>query len=390
MSESETNTSTSDIKNMGSHVFSPSDPTLIPSYGSPLVQSSEGLFDPFSIGQNPSLNQIFRASPQEDFQLTDYSNGEAALDANWLFYNYMGIWGDSAWYTQDALNNDIVLMAKHKQGCQFLQNILIGKDPCGTKIIFEGVLECIVDLMSHPSGNYIFQRLVEVCSIDQLQEIVLRITRERGALIHAAVDHFGTRSVQKLVKMTKKLPLITYVISALAPGILALMLNQTGSHVIRHCLVHLDSQQNRVIFEVAVKYCLRLATHEQGCVSLNNCIDCIKDPHRKQLINMISVNAVQLSQDPFGNYVVQRVLALQNPEFTKIICYQLQGYYVLLSMQKCGSHVVEKCLKSPWISNIVNEFLANDKLVQLARDPFGNYVIQTALKLCTMACISFW
>jgi hypothetical protein len=54
---------------------------------------------------------------------------------------------------------------------------------------------------------------------------------------------------------------------------------------------------------------------------------------------------------------------------------------VLLSSQQGGSHVVEKCLNSPWMDYVILDFLKWDRLWQLARDRYGNYVIQTALKV---------
>ena len=52
-----------------------------------------------------------------------------------------------------------------------------------------------------------------------------------------------------------------------------------------------------------------------------------------------------LSQDAFGNYVVQYVLELGQPEASASIIQKLQGNLAELSLQKFSSNVVEKCLK---------------------------------------------
>ena len=52
-----------------------------------------------------------------------------------------------------------------------------------------------------------------------------------------------------------------------------------------------------------------------------------------------------VSQDPFGNYVVQYVLELGHVEATATIMRQLYGQYPELAQQKFSSNVVEKCLK---------------------------------------------
>ncbi len=55
-------------------------------------------------------------------------------------------------------------------------------------------------------------------------------------------------------------------------------------------------------------------------------------------------NTKQITQDPFGNYVVQYVLELGNAESTSRVMRHLQGHYPELAQQKFSSNVVEKCL----------------------------------------------
>lgn len=84
------------------------------------------------------------------------------------------------------------------------------------------------------------------------------------------------------------------------------------------------------------------------------------------------------------NFVVQHVLSLHNPQFTAEICSRLRDHYSQLSLNQRGSHVVEKCITSSplGMTYAVQEFLENKKvLCQIARNEFGNYVIQRALKI---------
>ncbi|GLT80206.1 hypothetical protein SLA2020_516590 [Shorea laevis] len=50
-------------------------------------------------------------------------------------------------------------------------------------------------------------------------------------------------------------------------------------------------------------------------------------------------------------------------------------------MQKAGSHVVEKCLMSPGMELVVQDFIDSNQLQHVIKDQYGNYVIQTALKV---------
>ena len=56
-------------------------------------------------------------------------------------------------------------------------------------------------------------------------------------------------------------------------------------------------------------------------------------------------NALILSEDPFGNYVVQYVFELEGSGARTELLNQLDGQYRHLSMWKYSSNVVEKYLK---------------------------------------------
>ncbi|XP_062160991.1 pumilio homolog 18-like [Alnus glutinosa] len=144
---------------------------------------------------------------------------------------------------------------------------------------------------------------------------------------------------------------------------------------------------SNLLYLAALRHCLDLAEHEKGCISINKFITNSRGPGRDKLLRLIAEHSVYLSQDPSGNYVLQHVIGLHDPVSTEKICCLLRGNYVLLSSQQGGSHVVEKCLNSPWMDYVILDFLKWDRLWQLARDRYGNYVIQTALKVTKRANI---
>jgi len=92
--------------------------------------------------------------------------------------------------------------------------------------------------------------------------------------------------------------------------------------------------------------------------------------------------AYVLVQDPFGNYVVQYILDLNEPIFTEPLVAMFQGRVGQLSKQKFSSNVIEKCLRcaqEPSKDMLIEEMLQPNELDRLLRDSFANYVIQTAL-----------
>ncbi|GLT93819.1 hypothetical protein SLE2022_115930 [Rubroshorea leprosula] len=276
----------------------------------------------------------------------------------------------------------IYSMAKDQNGCRFLQRMFEEGTSClNVQIVFNGTIDHAVELMVDPFGNYLMQKLLQVCSEEQRMEIVVVVTREPSQLVRISLNTHGTRVIQKLIETLKFRQEISLVKSALKSGILDLIKDLNGNHVLQCCLQCFDDEDNKFIFDAAAKFCVDIATHRHGCCVLNRCIDFSTGQQRDKLITQISRNGLHLAQDPFGNYVVQYIMDQQISAACVILLSQFKGHYVQLSMQKFSSHVVEKCLKflPESQSQIISELLSVPKFDQLLQDPFANYVIQSAL-----------
>ena len=115
---------------------------------------------------------------------------------------------------------------------------------------------------------------------------------------------------------------------------------------------------------------------------LQRCIDHATGHQKAKLISQITNSAFHLVQDPFGNYVLQYIVDLQESCFTDPLCYTFQGQIPQLSKQKFSSNVIEKCLrgaKSNVTQMMIEEMLNANELEKMLRDSYANYVVQTAL-----------
>ncbi|ESQ27302.1 hypothetical protein EUTSA_v10018339mg [Eutrema salsugineum] len=275
----------------------------------------------------------------------------------------------------------VYLMAKDQHGCRFLQRVFDQGTPLDAMIIFNQVIAHVVELMMDPFGNYLMQKLLDVCNEEQRTQIVLVATAEPGQLIRISLNAYGTRVVQRLVETLRTGKQISLVKSALRPGFLDLIKDLNGNHVIQRCLQCLSTEDNKFIFDAATKFCTEIATHRHGCCVLQKCIAYSMRQQREKLIAEISRNSLLLAQDPFGNYAVQFVIELRIPSAVAMMLTQLKGHYVQLSMQKFSSHMVERCLMHCPESRpqIVRELVSVPHFDQLLQDPYANFVIQAAL-----------
>ncbi|KAL5149599.1 putative pumilio 7, chloroplastic [Glycine soja] len=275
----------------------------------------------------------------------------------------------------------IYYLAKDQNGCRFLQRMIDEGTSEDVLVLFNGVIDDVVELMIDPFGNYLVQKLLDVCGEDERLQVVSMLTEEPGQLVKTSLNLHGTRVVQKLITTVDSRKQIAMLRSAIQSGFLALIKDLNGNHVIQRCLQYFSCKDNEFIFYAATKFCVEIATHQHGCCVLQRCIDYSTGKYKDMLVKEICRHGHLLAQDPFGNYVVQYIIEMENPSASLKLHSQFKGNYANLSMQKFSSHVVEKCLVHivEIRSRIVQELSSFPHLERLLQDPYANYVVQRAL-----------
>lgn len=293
--------------------------------------------------------------------------------------------GDTASkYANAALGDfvgDIYSLCKDQHGCRFLQRQLdLARDGSGdaAAVIFAEIHSQIVELMVDPFGNYLVQKLFE-CITPQQRLVLVRTAAPDNMRI--ALDPHGTRALQKLVEQISTPEETQYIIDSLAPHVVVLSRDLNGNHVVQKCLQRLPSKDSQFVFDAASKHCAEIAIHRHGCCVLQRCLDHGNSAQREQLSCKVAQIATTLSLDPYGNYVVQYVVARGDEASVETILAHIRKNIVALSLHKFGSNVIEKTLRTRRLSDAVIDVLLarGTQLHVLLNDPFGNYVLQTAL-----------
>ncbi|RWW70569.1 hypothetical protein BHE74_00021750 [Ensete ventricosum] len=291
----------------------------------------------------------------------------------------------------DNVIGQIHKLAKDQNGCRFLQKIFDEGNYEDIFKIFVEIIDHVVELMTDTFGNYLIQKLIKVCNEDQITKIICKISDRDGKLFQISCNQHGTRVIQKIIEIIKTQEQYSLIVSTLRPYIVSLIKNNNGSHVAQCCLQHLPDEHKEarnfylLLFEAVVANCIELARDRHGCCVLQKCISDLNAEQKFQLISNITHEACDLSQDPYGNYVVQYILIQEIPWATAGILDQLEFHYGTLSVQKYSSNVVEKCLKyarNEGRVNIVWELISDPYFHHILQDAFGNYVIQSALRAC--------
>ncbi|WVQ85355.1 hypothetical protein IAT38_007520 [Cryptococcus sp. DSM 104549] len=285
----------------------------------------------------------------------------------------------------EDLKGELLTLCKDQHGCRYLQKKLEDGDPKHRDMIFNETYGHFPELMTDPFGNYLCQKLLEFSTEEQRSAIIDSVAND---LVGISLNMHGTRAVQKMVDFLaqpRQAKQIRTLILALSMNVVALIKDLNGNHVIQKCLNKLIPEDNQFIYNAIAANLIEVATHRHGCCVLQRSIDHASPAQRMQLVTEIIFNSLYLVQDPFGNYVIQYILDLNDARFSEPLIRTFIGNVCSLSVQKFSSNVVEKCIRvadTEVRKVLVGEVLNRSRLEKLLRDSYGNYVIQTILDYC--------
>ncbi|KAH6776287.1 hypothetical protein C2S52_013848 [Perilla frutescens var. hirtella] len=249
------------------------------------------------------------------------------------------------------------------------------------EMILLEVMDFFPDLFMNQFGSQFVQKLFAVCNEDQRSRFIIALTKSPYKLITICLNSFGARAMQKLLEKLNTPQQISFVVASLAPGVFPLATDPNGQHVINYCVKRFPGEYTKHLLNKVTENCFKIATSKSGCCVLQSCVENSRGDAREQLIREIIENAVHLAEDPYGNYVVQHLIGMKMQEVTNYLLKRFRGCFVSLSCNKYASNVVEKLLESEEEVSvtIVVELLRSPNAPMLLQDPFGNFVIQSAL-----------
>ena len=92
--------------------------------------------------------------------------------------------------------------------------------------------------------------------------------------------------------------------------------------------------------------CIKIGKHKHGCCVMQRCLEKGTRSQKLALANHIIEHIHHLIEDPYGNYLVQNVLKLEDEHRNGLIIKQIATDFIRLSQLKFSSNVIEVCLDS--------------------------------------------
>jgi pumilio RNA-binding family len=118
--------------------------------------------------------------------------------------------------------------------------------------------------------------------------------------------------------------------------------DQHGNHIINICLSRFPPSEINFIVDVFANNCREIASHKHGCMVMQKCLLKCSDIQRERLTTHLVEVSLSLSQDQFGNYIIQNIIKMNNFEQNQSMLKAFTPHLVTLCSQKFSSNVIEK------------------------------------------------
>ncbi|CAD6264181.1 unnamed protein product [Miscanthus lutarioriparius] len=217
-----------------------------------------------------------------------------------------------------------------------------------------------------------------------LMDVILWVVHVCLNALSPVITIYGKLStVLEVLDMDRKIDIVhelkNYVLKSIG--------DQNGNHVIQKCIECVPEDCIPFVIDPILSQILVLCTHQYGCRVIQRVLEHCHDPvTQSAIMNKIVQQTFHLTDDKFGNYVVQHVLEHGKPEERSSIIQKLSGQVVILSKQKFASNVIEKCLAfgtPEERDSLIGEIISSGQTFQeLMKDQFGNYVVRRVLQTC--------
>ena len=277
------------------------------------------------------------------------------------------VWDEPQW-------PDLADLSRTKPGSKQVQAWITAASAEQLQTIMHTLSPHFLHLSQDPCGNYVCQRLLQHCSATERLQLLESL---KEALAGLALHPIATHVVQTLVSLVS-LPGEEALVGVwLQQHFMRLARHEYGTHVVQKLLLSC----RRPVLELVLAHFPELATDKFGIGVVKRSITDAVGSEREELWQVLAPRALELSQDPYGNYAVQHVLEVWPNTACTLYETSLQGRITQLSLQKCSSNVVEKCVEKAdpaTLDSILSE--VTSRLVLLASNSFGIYVLRSLLR----------
>ena len=234
-------------------------------------------------------------------------------------------------------------------------------------------------IIKNKNGNYFCSDLFKVC--EQNQRIII-LNEISNLICDDCIDEFGTHPIQTLIELSKSQEEYKLILSSFNNNdkILKASLNSNGFFVIQKIMVHIPERYRMEFNMKFIKYLSVLSMDMYGVCTVKKFISYTKNELLvKQILNIILTNFVNISQNQYGNYLIQFILEdwwnTNEGIFLKKLC--ISKFHILasnhFSLYICDLFI--KLSNNEEKQQLISSLNKDNEIIHLKNNKNGNIII---------------
>ncbi len=279
-------------------------------------------------------------------------------------------------------NEKIIAMIKDQSGSKFIQKKIEEKCPEFLYKLYEQIKGNLIDIINDQYGNYVIQKYVELCD---KKIISLMLNQLQNSLLEISLNSYGTRALQKIIEYLSSSFTdddINIILNFIKGNVFKMIRDINGNHVIQSIIDAIKNKDKLTPLYIEMnENMIEISKIKQGCCVFPKVLNNIREDDLGKLIKNVIDNLEILINDEYGNFIIQKVIKINNKNYNYKIYSYIKDKIVHLSSQKFSSNVIECCLADPSTIKykVVKKIIEGNNIKDLMADKYGNYIIQKAL-----------
>ena len=309
-------------------------------------------------------------------------NNDLIINDGFIFKlkTYLEKTGKIDYYIYNLIKGNFLKVIQNHKGSKLFQKYFKLNVP--EEIIHLLYLELrnnLEQFITDPYANYFCKKFYKFLNISDRIEFLNKI---KDSIVRYSCDSIGTYPLQTIIENMSSNIEKNIIILSIKDHIERLVYDSFGSHVIEKIITYIDEEDIPFLYSYISDNFLKMAYNINGICIIKKILSFTEKIHLQNKIKKIIVdNAFELIQHSYGNFVVQKVVEYWKDYKSIINLYK--NHFFGLSMDKYASNVMERFIEKDEgiLSDFINEIIKSNKIFEIMKSNYGNYVIQKALKL---------
>ncbi|XP_057423132.1 pumilio homolog 4 isoform X2 [Lotus japonicus] len=246
------------------------------------------------------------------------------------------------------LAGHVLPLSLQMYGCRVIQKALevvdVDQQSQMVSELSGAVMKCVRD----QNGNHVIQKCIECVPQDKIQFIVSSFY---GQVVALSTHPYGCRVIQRVLEHCDDLNTQQIIMDEIMQSVCTLAQDQYGNYVIQHILEHGKPHERAAIISQLAGQIVKMSQQKFASNVIEKCLAFGSPDERQLLVNEMLGTSDEneplqaMMKDPFGNYVVQKVLETCDDQSLELILSRIKVHLNALKRYTYGKHIVTRVEK---------------------------------------------